>query len=108
MCLLPKGRLLAEPVVLNSNHDRSSMTIAITGASGQLGTHVVTALERTGQDFRVIARSQAVSTDHETVIVPGGYDDPDGLSKALIGVERVFLMSTATPSRQPPRLGSTT
>lgn len=28
------------------------------------------------------------------MIVPGGYDDPDGLAKALVGVERVFLMST--------------
>lgn len=71
------------------------MTIAITGAAGNLGRHITSALDRTGRDYRVIARRAPVGpVDHEHVVVAGGYDDADRLTEALRGVDSVFLMST--------------
>lgn len=71
------------------------MTIAITGAAGTLGRHITAALDETGHDYRVIARRAPDGpVEHEHVLVTGGYDDPDRLTEALRGMDRVFLMST--------------
>lgn len=71
------------------------MTIAVTGAAGNLGGHITSALDGTGHDYRVIARREPTGpVEHEHVVVEGGYDDADGLTKALRGVDRLFLMST--------------
>lgn len=72
------------------------MTIAITGAAGNLGRHITSALDRTGHDYRVIARREPVGrVDQEHVVVAGGYDDPDGLTEAMRGVDHGLGRRTA-------------
>jgi NAD(P)H dehydrogenase (quinone) len=74
------------------------MTIAVTAATGQLGTLVLDALlERTSADQIVaIARDAAKA---ETLTAKGldvriaSYDDPTALKDALAGVDRVLLIS---------------
>lgn len=81
------------------------MTIAITGAAGTLGRHITSALDHTDNDYRVIARQEPTGpTDHEHVVVAGGYDNPEGLTEAMRGVDRLFLMSTPDlPETRIPR-----
>ena len=74
------------------------MTIAVTGATGQLGTHVVDALlEKVPADqvvavVRDAAKAQPLADRGVTVRV-ASYDDRAALETALAGVDRVLLIS---------------
>ncbi|MFG3616846.1 SDR family oxidoreductase [Nocardia sp. NPDC047654] len=72
------------------------MTIAVTGASGQLGRLVVEELSRAGSTPVAIVRDPGKVADlaERGVDVRGAaYDDPAALSRALDGVDRVLLIS---------------
>jgi NAD(P)H dehydrogenase (quinone) len=72
------------------------MTIAVTGASGQLGRLVVEELSRAGSAPVAIVRDPGKVADlaERGVDVRGAaYDDPAALSRALDGVDRVLLIS---------------
>jgi NAD(P)H dehydrogenase (quinone) len=74
------------------------MTIAVTAATGHLGTLVVDALlERTTADqvvaiVRDAAKAEPLAAKGVDVRV-ASYDDPDALKNALAGVDRVLLIS---------------
>jgi len=74
------------------------MTIAVTAATGQLGSLVVDALlERTTPDqivavVRDAAKAEPLAAKGITVRV-ASYDDPTALKDALAGVDRVLLIS---------------
>lgn len=74
------------------------MTIAVTAATGQLGTLVVDALlERTSPDqivaiARDAAKAEALAAKGVDVRI-ASYDDPAALSEALAGIDQVLLIS---------------
>ena len=79
-----------------------SNTILITGATGQVGSHVVRQLSTEGKQFRALVRSQekAAAMDApgaEAVI--GDFSQPETLDAALIGVEKLFLLSVGFPNQ---------
>lgn len=71
------------------------MKIAITGAAGQLGRLVVDELKRQVDDFSIVAivRSAPKAQDLGVEIRVADYDEPDGMEKALIGIDRLLLIS---------------
>lgn len=72
--------------------------ILVTGATGTIGRHVVRQLRTANADFRIIARSpeKAASTLGEDIqVVQGDLTDDAALTKAMDGVDRLFLL---TPS----------
>ena len=71
--------------------------IGVTGATGELGGRVASRLADRGVEQRLIVRDQAraPSLPHAEVAVFGGYEDGDGMRRALEGVETLFLVSAA-------------
>lgn len=72
------------------------MTVAVTGAGGQLGRLVVEALLRAGTTPVAIVRDpQKVAdlADQGVEVRQASYDDPTALDAALAGVDRVLLVS---------------
>lgn len=68
------------------------MTILVTGATGNVGRHVVDLLLRAGMDVRATSRNPA-SLDLPAEVDVRGADltDPKSFEQALQGVEKVFL-----------------
>jgi len=71
------------------------MKIAITGAAGQLGRLVVDELKRQMDDLGIVAivRSAPKAQDLGVEIKVADYDVPDAMEKALIGIDRLLLIS---------------
>jgi NAD(P)H dehydrogenase (quinone) len=71
--------------------------IAVTGATGGLGGRVARRLADHGIEQRLLVRdaARAPTLDHSAVAVFGGYDDRDGMRRALQGIETLFLVSAA-------------
>jgi uncharacterized protein YbjT (DUF2867 family) len=63
--------------------EKRSQTIAVTGATGRLGSHLVEILEQRGHEVIPIARSRGVD------VITG-----DGLDPALAGVETIIDSAT--------------
>lgn len=82
----------------------ASPLIAVTGASGAIGSRVAARLAEAGARQRLIVRDESraaglvVADDAEVAVVPRGYANPDGLRGALKGVTTLFLVS-ATEAR---------
>ena len=69
--------------------------ILVTGATGNIGSHVVTGLLERGAGVRVLARRPAVaaaSLPPQVHVVAGDLSDPGSLGDALDGVDAVFLL----------------
>ena len=73
------------------------MTIAVTGANGQLGRIVVEKLKAKipAAEIVALARTPAKAADLGVPTRPGDYESPDGLSDALAGVETLLLISSS-------------
>lgn len=71
------------------------MTIAVTAASGQLGTSIVEALAemQIGEPVIGLARTPEKAQGLGIEIRPGDYDDAEGLRSSLSGVDTVLLVS---------------
>ncbi|MGW0756711.1 NmrA family NAD(P)-binding protein, partial [Streptomyces sp. NPDC002814] len=72
------------------------MTVAVTGASGQLGRLVVEALLLTEAPVVAIVRNRAGAAklaERGVDVRQATYDDPRLLDKALAGVQRLLLVS---------------
>ncbi|MET9491655.1 SDR family oxidoreductase [Nocardia sp. NPDC006630] len=72
------------------------MTVAVTGASGQLGRLVVETLLKQGVTPVAVVRDPAKVADLAALgaeIRQAGYDDPAALDRAFEGVDRVLLVS---------------
>ncbi|MEU7142370.1 SDR family oxidoreductase [Nocardia sp. NPDC046473] len=72
------------------------MTVAVTGASGQLGRLVVQALLREGVTPVAIVRDPQKVADlaeQGVDVRQASYDDAESLDRALAGVDRVLLVS---------------
>lgn len=72
------------------------MTVAVTGASGQLGRLVVQALLREGATPVAVVRDPQKVADlaeQGVEVRQASYDDADSLDRAFAGVDRVLLVS---------------
>jgi NAD(P)H dehydrogenase (quinone) len=73
------------------------MTVAVTGASGNLGRLVVEALLREGSTpvVAIVRDPQKIAdlAERGVDVRQAGYDDPAALDRALDGVDRVLLVS---------------
>lgn len=69
------------------------MTIAVTGATGQLGRLVIAGLTAAGQTPVALARDPARATDLGTEVRAFNYDRPETLPAALAGIDTVLLIS---------------
>lgn len=83
-------------------------TIAVTGATGQLGRRVVAALRDRGAPAdRIVALVR--DTDRAAAELPGvevrrfDYDVPETLAPALDGVDRLLLISAPEPGHRVPQ-----
>jgi NAD(P)H dehydrogenase (quinone) len=78
----------------------TSETIAVTGATGQLGRLVIADLLKVAPQARLIAivRNPAAATDladRGVELRTANYDDPASLKTALTGVDKVLLISSS-------------
>jgi NAD(P)H dehydrogenase (quinone) len=73
------------------------MTIAITGATGQLGRLVVNKLKDKvpAADIVTLARSTAKAADLGVAAREADYDKPETLDRALAGVDTLLLISSS-------------
>ncbi|MBD8561827.1 SDR family oxidoreductase [Pseudomonas fluorescens] len=78
------------------------MTIAITGANGQLGRLVVERLKARRPDIELIAlvRSPEKATDLGITVRQADYDRPDTLPSALTGINTLLLISSSEIGRR--------
>lgn len=71
--------------------------ILVTGATGQQGGAVARCLLSKGQNVRVLTRSPEKAkelAEKGAVVIRGDFEDKQGLTEALKGVDGVFLMGT--------------
>lgn len=76
--------------------------VLVTGATGNVGPHVVAALRKRGASVRAFVRDpdKARTKLGEGVELPAGeFDDPASLRRAMQGVETVFLTSADGPRK---------
>lgn len=75
-------------------------TILVTGATGNVGSHLVGELRGRGEPVRAfvrdLAKARALLGDDVDLAV-GDYGDPSSIAAALDGVDRVFLLAPTHP-----------
>src|SRR3954468_16057839 len=71
--------------------------IGVTGSTGGLGGRIARRLADHGIEQRLLVRDEARAPqlEHASVAVFGGYDDAEGMRRALDGIETLFLVSAA-------------
>jgi len=81
------------------------MTIAITGATGQLGRLVIAALKAKapGTEIIALARAPEKAADLGVTARAFDYDAPEGLAPALDGVETLLLISGSEVGKRVPQ-----
>ena len=81
------------------------MTIAITGATGQLGRLVIAKLKERRPDTPVVAlaRSPEKAADLGAEVRPFDYDKVETLAPALAGVDTLLLISASEVGRRVPQ-----
>jgi NAD(P)H dehydrogenase (quinone) len=65
--------------------------ILVTGATGSIGRHLVKRLRERRVPFRALVRSQEQGADLDCDFAVGDFDDPGSVTRALRGVDRLFL-----------------
>jgi len=80
------------------------MTIAVTGATGQLGRLVISKLkDKTEEPVIALARSPEKAADLGTEARAFDYDQPDALAAALDGVDTLLLISASEIGKRVPQ-----
>lgn len=68
------------------------MTTLVTGATGQIGRHVVEQLLAAGEDVRVVTRKpDSAGFPADVTVLAGDLKEPDSIVPAVKGADRVFL-----------------
>lgn len=78
------------------------MTVLVTGATGNVGSHAVRELRARGESVRAFVRDPAKATrvlGEDVELAVGDFADPDSLRAALAGADRVFLSSGDGPRK---------
>jgi uncharacterized protein YbjT (DUF2867 family) len=76
--------------------------ILVTGATGQIGRHLVQELRTRKISFRAMVRHESARAALETKgikTVPGDFNQPSTFVPALAGVKEVFLLTTPSPDQ---------
>jgi len=75
--------------------------ILITGATGNVGTHLVRDLQARSTPVRAFVRNPAAARARlgDAELAPGDFDDPASLRRALDGVTRVYLGAADGPRK---------
>ena len=81
------------------------MTIAVTGASGQLGRLVVEKLKAKtkASDIVALARSPEKAAGLGVAVREADYTKPDTLTHALAGVDTLLLISSSEIGQRAPQ-----
>ena len=81
------------------------MTIAITGATGQLGRLVIAGLAAKGKANSVVAlaRSAKKTADLGVAVRTADYDKPETLAPALAGIDTLLLISGSEIGKRTPQ-----
>ena len=76
-------------------------TILVTGATGNVGAHVVSNLVAHGATVRAFVRDSALAAAKlgDVDLVRGDLGDPSSIRRALVGVDRVFLTAADGPDK---------
>ncbi|MGB1581794.1 MAG: SDR family oxidoreductase, partial [Nevskiales bacterium] len=76
--------------------------IIVTGATGNIGQHVVAELQKAKADFRVMARDPEAARQMlgEVDIVKGDMDDAASLGAAFAGADALFLLCVHGPTME--------
>ena len=76
--------------------------IGVTGSTGGLGGRDATRLADHGVAQRLLIRDEARAPrlEHAETATFGGYDDTEGLHRALDGIETVLFVSAAEAARR--------
>lgn len=85
-----------------STSARSTGRVLITGATGDIGGHLVDALERRSADFAVMCRRpEQITHFRERGIdaVAGDFSDPSSVRAALEGFDQLFLLAPTSPDQ---------
>lgn len=83
------------------------MKFLVTGATGNVGRHVVDGLLREGQSVRAMSRRpEKAGLPSDVSVVHGDLGKPETMVEALDGIERMFLFSMDgdTPLRTAPEI----
>jgi uncharacterized protein YbjT (DUF2867 family) len=78
------------------------MTVLVTGATGNVGSHAVRELHERGEHVRAFVRDPAKAATMlgaDVELAQGDFEDPRSISAALAGVDRVFLSSADGPRK---------
>ncbi len=73
--------------------------ILVTGSTGKVGQHLLTALQAKGMPFKALARSEASAkllAEKGVAVVRGDLSDPASLKAAFQGAEKLFLLSSTS------------
>ena len=77
--------------------------ILVTGATGNVGAHVVRELRTRGADVRAFVRDPAAAAASGRLdgveLAAGDFDDPGSLRRALDGVDRVYVSAADGPAK---------
>jgi uncharacterized protein YbjT (DUF2867 family) len=75
--------------------------ILVTGATGNVGTHLVRELQTRRAPVRAFVRDRdaAIAKLGDVELTIGDFADPAALRRALVGVDRVFLTSADGPQK---------
>lgn len=81
------------------------MTIAVTGATGQLGRLVITELKKRVPASEIVAlvRTPAKAADLGVAAREADYNRPETLKTALAGVEKLLLISSSEVGKRTPQ-----
>ncbi|HET9503611.1 MAG TPA: SDR family oxidoreductase [Hymenobacter sp.] len=88
----------------------SAPTILLTGATGTVGQALAQTLAERGIAFRALVRqpgapaTQRLAAIAGAEVVPGDFDDPASLQRALTGIERAFLLTNSTEQAEAQQL----
>lgn len=87
---------------MTSTASRSPGRVLVTGATGDIGGHLVDALERQNADFTVMCRRPEQLTHFQgrgIDAVAGDFSDPSSVRAALEGFDQLFLLAPTTPDQ---------
>lgn len=86
----------------------SHPTILVTGATGNVGHHVVSQLAKSGLRVRALSRKpDAINQPIRVEVVKGDLADPPSLESSLTGIESIFLMCRGySPADVPALIGT--